>query len=191
MPPQPTAAPQAPSSTIGQPKAGQFETSPPSSSPSLLGTYMAALQASGANRVPGPTPKAAPRAAQQTHIPAFSGAGTHHAATLYFANGSAKIATKDRATLRRIALESRSRGAVIRVVGYASPTAGNLSPAARKLANFNISFRRAEAVRKALIQAGAASENVQIVAASDNSETFIEPSAANDTRPRVEIFLEN
>jgi outer membrane protein OmpA-like peptidoglycan-associated protein len=152
---------------------------------------MAALQASGANRVPAPASKTAAHAAQPTGAPSFAEAGIHHVATLIFANGSAEIAAKDRATLRRIAAASRSAGAVIRVVGYASPAAGNLSPAERKLANFNISFRRAEAVREALIRAGAAPGNIKIVAASDNSERFGVPSTNTDTRPRVEIFLEN
>ena len=53
------------------------------------------------------------------------------------------------------------------------------------------SFHRAQAVGEALIRAGAAPGNVEIVAASDNSAPFGAAATGAAARPRVEIFLEN
>jgi outer membrane protein OmpA-like peptidoglycan-associated protein len=76
------------------------------------------------------------------------------AATIYFGEGAAGLTEDDRAILREVARLHRERGGTMRVVGYASPEASGGDVMARRLANLEVSTRRADAVSRELARFG-------------------------------------
>jgi outer membrane protein OmpA-like peptidoglycan-associated protein len=116
----------------------------------------------------------------------FGAAGSRLLSTILFANGSATLSGQDRANLRSAVDEYKRSGGSFRIVGYASD-ANNRPSAQQRLANFDLSERRAASVANELIRMGARADAVFVEARSDAGVTG---GSASDGR-RAEIFLEN
>ena len=112
------------------------------------------------------------------------------AATVTFAHGGATLRSDDLAAVRRVAEAARG-GGVVRVIGHASQRTANMSMEEHRLANFNVSFERAQAVARALRRAGVDPSRLIVEAVGDSQPLYYEfmPNGEAENR-RVEIYLE-
>lgn len=110
---------------------------------------------------------------------------------IYFAHGSAALDANDRAVLRDIVALHRQRGGSIRVVGHASARTGPADPVRHRMANFEISQLRANAVAAEIVALGAERDKVRAEARADTQPVYHEfmPTGEAGNR-RAEIFLE-
>jgi len=108
-----------------------------------------------------------------------------------FANGSAQLNAKSRAIVRKAAKAYKARGkGVIRVVGHASHRTQDLPIARHRMANFNVSLDRANAVARELMRQGVKASVVRVEAKSDSDPVFYEYMPAGEAENRrTEIFL--
>ncbi len=165
------------------------------------------IQAGPVQAAPEPEPastqiaQTAPATQQRFQFPQFQGGAgvvqpgqagrTQLAAIIYFRHGSAALDAQDREILRDIAALQRLRSGKIRVVGHASAHPGTVTQVKHRLANFEISLKRANAVVAMLISLGVAREAVQGEAKGDAQPVYHEfmPTGEAGNR-RTEIFLE-
>ncbi|WP_337996251.1 OmpA family protein [Oleispirillum naphthae] len=112
------------------------------------------------------------------------------AATVPFGHGSAHLSSADLAALRGIAAEYKKTGGAVTVVGHASSRTGDMSAVSHKIANFDISARRAESVALALAKLGVPARAIYVGAVADAEPVYQEvmPSGEAYNR-RTEIFL--
>lgn len=111
------------------------------------------------------------------------------AETVYFADGSSKIAQNDRHKLRLLAEKLKAKNASVSIYGYASSRTKDTDLATHKLINFNISAQRADEVALLLQKFGVAAENINIEALSDSKPAYLEIMPKNESlNRRVEIF---
>jgi len=112
------------------------------------------------------------------------------AATVPFAHGSAHLSSADMAALRDVVAAYKKTGGAVTVIGHASSRTGDMSVVAHKIANFDISTRRAETVAKALSKLGVPARAIYVGAVSDAEPVYQEvmPSGEAYNR-RTEIFL--
>lgn len=112
------------------------------------------------------------------------------AATVPFGHGSAHLSSADLAALRGVVSEYKKTGGAITVVGHASSRTGDMSAVAHKIANFDISARRAETVALALAKLGVPARAIYVGAVADAEPVYQEvmPSGEAYNR-RTEIFL--
>lgn len=110
--------------------------------------------------------------------------------TIYFDNGSSVIKSDYSRNIKNIAKVAKEKGATVYVLGFASSRTRNTDYVTHKMANFNVSLARAEAVADALIKAGVKSDNVLIEALSDTRPAYLEvmPEGERLNR-RVEVYL--
>jgi outer membrane protein OmpA-like peptidoglycan-associated protein len=130
-----------------------------------------------------PVAATAPTSEQRPAATAFAAGAAGRLATLRFASGSARLAEADLAAIRQSADSIRSTGARTRVVGYAPPDGRGGATEQRRLADFNLSLDRAEAVARELVRLGVQPGQIMVEGRADSS------AAAGG--PRAEIFLEN
>ncbi len=104
-------------------------------------------------------------------------------ATIRFADGSARISGDERASLEQAAQLAQSRNARLKVVGYASAGGRQAGLERLKLANFNMSMDRAEAVARELVRLGVNPALIVVEAKPD--------AAAGADGTKAEIYLEN
>lgn len=114
------------------------------------------------------------------------------AAIIFFSHGSSELDPRDRGVLRDVAALQQQRGGSLRVVGHASSRTHNATPDAHRVANFEMSLTRANAVLEELLQLGVAADSAHAEAVGDAEPVYHEfmPSGEAGNR-RVEIFLEN
>ena len=112
-------------------------------------------------------------------------------ATIQFANGSAKLSASDMRILQQVRKLAAERGGQIRIVGHASSRTRNLDPVTRKMANFEISIKRADKVAGELVRLGLKKDSLLIGAVSDIMPQYYEymPSGEAGNR-RTEIYLD-
>jgi outer membrane protein OmpA-like peptidoglycan-associated protein len=124
-------------------------------------------------------------------MPGPAAAGAHLVAVIYFGHGSARLDANDRGVLRDIVALHRQRGGAIRVVGHASAHTGVVDQIRHRMANFEMSLKRANAVAAGLVALGVAEEEVRAEARGDAQPVFHEfmPTGEAGNR-RTEIFLE-
>ncbi len=124
--------------------------------------------------------------------PRLAALGAQLVAVIYFSHSSAQIDAKDRGVLREVVALQRQRGGTIRVVGHASAHTGVVDQIEHRLANFEVSLKRANAVAAGLVALGAAKGEVRAEARGDAQPIFHEfmPTGEAGNR-RTEIFLEN
>jgi len=136
------------------PNAGAPVSSPPSGPPPMpqVAALPPAAALSGAPS--GTSPDQLDRALRQTFPDAASQGIDALAATIYFGAGAAGLTDDDRAILHEVERLHRERGGTVRVVGYASPEASGGDVVARRLANLEVSARRADAVSRELARFG-------------------------------------
>jgi len=125
-------------------------------------------------------------------MPGAAPAQSELAAIIYFAHGSATLNSNDRQVLRGIATLNRQRGGSILVIGHASARTGTADALKHRLANFEMSLKRANAVTAALVALGVPRERVHAEARGDTQPIYHEfmPTGEAGNR-RAEIFLEN
>ncbi len=117
--------------------------------------------------------------------------GSYQVATIIFANGSSKLAARDRRILRQVVGQHKKVGGTIRVVGHASHRTRNLEPVRHKMVNFEVSSERADIVAKELMKLGTSADSLFVGAVSDNEPKYREhmPSGEAGNR-RTEIFID-
>jgi outer membrane protein OmpA-like peptidoglycan-associated protein len=112
--------------------------------------------------------------------------------TVYFKSGSSRVTAAERRKIRRAVELVKGRGGRLVVVGHASSRTRDLDPLRHHLANFRISYDRAEAVAKELVRQGVARNLIEINAMSDSRPVFHEVMPAGEAlNRRVEIVLAN
>jgi outer membrane protein OmpA-like peptidoglycan-associated protein len=121
----------------------------------------------------------------------LGGARTQRVAVIYFADGSANLSGRDQQVLRQVAVLQQRFGGVIRVVGHASSRTGAMDITRHKLANFNVSLARANAVARALTTAGVPGRFLYVGAVSDSQPVYYEimPTGEAGNR-RAEIYMD-
>ncbi|MBO21836.1 MAG: hypothetical protein CMM26_05605 [Rhodospirillaceae bacterium] len=125
------------------------------------------------------------------YVPTSARVAPHtQVATIQFNHSSARLSAKDRAIILTVASDQREMGASVLVVGHASSRTRQLSRARQEVANFQVSFKRANAVAQALIQSGVPSNLVTVEAVSDDQPIYAEsmPNGEAGNR-RTEIFF--
>ena len=174
----PTPAPTPARSQIAQSATGQGQLR----FPQFQGPQFQAPQVQGA-QVQGGGAAVAPR---------LAALGTQLVAVIYFGHSSAQLDASDRGVLSEVVALQRQRGGTIRVVGHASAHTGVVDQIKHRLANFEMSLKRANAVAAGLVALGAAKNKVRAEAKGDAQPIFHEfmPTGEAGNR-RTEIFLEN
>ncbi len=125
------------------------------------------------------------------YVPASARVGLEtQVATIQFNRSSANLSARDRQILATVAAAQRSDDANVLVVGHASSRTKQLSKDRHEVVNFQVSFKRANAVAQALIQAGVPSNRVTVEAVSDDQPVYSEsmPNGEAGNR-RTEIFF--
>ena len=124
-------------------------------------------------------------------MPGPAAVGTQLVAVIYFGHGSARLDANDRGVLRDIVALHRQRGGAIRIVGHASAHTGVVGQIKHRMANFEISLKRANAVAARLVALGVAKDKVRAEARGDAQPVYHEfmPTGEASNR-RTEIFLE-
>jgi outer membrane protein OmpA-like peptidoglycan-associated protein len=112
-------------------------------------------------------------------------------ATVNFGHGSAGLDAEGRRAVREAAAAAKNSGRAVRIVGHSSQRTGNMSFERHLVANFNISLDRANAVARALAQAGVDPARIVVEAVGDQQPLYFEfmPNGEAENR-RAEIFLE-
>ncbi|WP_281018414.1 MULTISPECIES: OmpA family protein [unclassified Minwuia] len=113
------------------------------------------------------------------------------AATILFANNSARLSASDDAVIRQLAANALRQNATVRVVGHASSRTREQAVGAHLLVNLRISADRANAVADRMAAFGVPYERIIVEARGDNEPVYNEamPSGESGNR-RAEIFLE-
>lgn len=153
-----------------------------------IGSRAAPQAASGV-----PDAAAAPSTGQGASLPASAGAAPRQlAGVIYFANGSAALRGDDREVLRGIVALHRERGGRIRVIGHASGQAESGDALEHRLANFEMSLRRANAVTATLVALGVSRARLRTEARGDAQPIYDESTPTGEAgNRRAEIYLEN
>ncbi len=113
-------------------------------------------------------------------------------ATILFDGGSSELSARDGDAIGLVADYIQSNGSLVRVIGHASSPTGANSNAERKLADFDLSLSRAEAVARALMQRGVDARSVLLEARGDSQVQSASASSGGDARDqRAEIYLLN
>ena len=113
-------------------------------------------------------------------------------AIIYFSYGSTALNRNDREVLHGVAELQKLHGGTVRVIGHASARTGTSDSVRHRLANFETSLQRANAVAAQLVRLGVAREKVAAEAKADSQPVYHEfmPTGEAGNR-RAEIFLEN
>ena len=112
-------------------------------------------------------------------------------ATINFKSGSSNLNNSDKRIIDEVVKLYSKNGGVIRVTGHASSRTQNLDRFKHKLANFNISMKRANVVASALIQKGIPPGNLYVGAMSDNEPVFYEVMPNGEYgNQRAEIYMD-
>ncbi|MBT5944910.1 MAG: OmpA family protein [Rhodospirillaceae bacterium] len=111
-------------------------------------------------------------------------------ATIQFSRSSANLNARDRQIITTVASAQRSDDTNVLIVGHASSRTQQLSKDRHEVVNFQVSFKRANAVAQALIQSGVPSNRVTVEAVSDDQQVYSEsmPNGEAGNR-RTEIFF--
>lgn len=119
-------------------------------------------------------------------------AGATKVATIRFTNGSASLDTQDRKILSEVAQLQKNQNGTLRIIGHASQRTRNMDPVLHKMANFEVSIKRADEVVQELKRLGVSEDRILTAAVGDNAPEYLEvmPSGEAGNR-RTEIYLSN
>jgi outer membrane protein OmpA-like peptidoglycan-associated protein len=125
--------------------------------------------------------------------PSFGALGSpRKVAVVLFDAGSSQLDPAQLGRLRPIVRELHDHGGTLQVVGHAARAEDGGEGGARKLAAFDLSLDRANAVARALIEVGAKSSEVIVSAEGDSASA---PSAGGVSGPaadrRADVYLED
>jgi len=111
-------------------------------------------------------------------------------ATIQFNRSSANLSARDQQIIATVASAQRSDDTNVLIVGHASSRTQQLPKARHEVVNFQVSFKRANAVAQALIRSGVPSNRVTVEAVSDDQQVYSEsmPNGEAGNR-RAEIFF--
>lgn len=125
------------------------------------------------------------------YVPASARVGREtQVATIQFNRSSANLSARDRQIISTVASAQRSDDADVLIVGHASSRTQQLSKDRHELVNFQVSFKRANAVVQALIQSGVPSNRVTVEAVSDDQPVYSEAMPFGEAgNRRTEIFF--
>ncbi|MBK1668743.1 hypothetical protein CKO28_11955 [Rhodovibrio sodomensis] len=151
----------------------------------------ASRESDGAIAAPGPSVGQSRTLSRQDAGGQPTAGGSRRVAVIYFGHGSAKLQDRDRQVLRKVARIHERQGRDLRVVGHASKRTAAMDPVDHRMANFNASLSRAQAVVDALVSMGVPREAIQLEARGDNDPVYHEfmPTGEAGNR-RAEIFLQ-
>jgi outer membrane protein OmpA-like peptidoglycan-associated protein len=172
--------PQLAPSRDGQP----VEVVAPSAERSRAG---GAPQSAQATTTVGTSMKDARRASSRM----VSGAG-ERIAVVYFRHGSHRLGSIDRQVLRKVAALYRKRGGHLRIVGHASSRTATLDPIAHRVANLDVSLKRAETVADALVGLNVPRQDIRVEARANREPVYHEfmPTGEAGNR-RAEVYVEH
>lgn len=112
-------------------------------------------------------------------------------ALIFFRYGSAGLSRNDVNVLKEVVRLHRERGGLVRVIGHASQNTGGGDAVKQRLANFNISLARANAVARELSRLGVPIDQVQVAAAGAQQPIYYESTPTGEAgNRRVEIYLD-
>ncbi len=112
------------------------------------------------------------------------------AASVPFGHGSSHLSAGDTALLKSVVAQFKKSGGAITVVGHASSRTGDMSALDHKIANFEVSVRRAQAVAQALVKMGVPARSIFVGAVSDNEPVYREVMPEGEAyNRRTEVFL--
>ena len=100
--------------------------------------------------------------------------------SIFFGLGSIRLKSDDLSVIKQVAHVHRQRGGDVLIIAHASSRFRKASRIAARLGNFDLSLRRARAIRQALIRQGLRGKRIRIVARGDGEAQ----SAPN--RPEIE-----
>lgn len=116
--------------------------------------------------------------------------GSYQAGVIRFSIGSSQLSGADQGVIRELVPLIREYNATVEIVGHASSRTRNMDPAEHKLINFEVSLKRANAVAQALINAGAPSDRISVVAVGDSQPVSSEAMPLGEAENRrAEIYL--
>lgn len=116
--------------------------------------------------------------------------GSYQAGVIRFSTGSSQLSGADQGVIRELVPLIREYNATVEIVGHASSRTRNMDPAEHKLINFEVSLKRANAVAQALINAGAPSDRISVVAVGDSQPVSSEAMPLGEAENRrAEIYL--
>jgi outer membrane protein OmpA-like peptidoglycan-associated protein len=111
-------------------------------------------------------------------------------ATIQFNHSSTRLGARDRQLISTVASAYQQQGGTVLVVGHASSRTRQLANSRHEVANFKVSFARANAVAQALIRAGVSSERVTVEAVADDQPVYSEAMPTGEAgNRRAEIFF--
>lgn len=111
-------------------------------------------------------------------------------ATIQFGRSSSRLDARDQQLINAVATAQRQSGGNVLVVGHASSRTQQLPKNRHEVANFQVSFARANAVAQALIRAGVASDRVTVEAVSDGQPVYSESMPTGEAgNRRAEIYF--
>ena len=111
--------------------------------------------------------------------------------TLVFPFGSSAISPNDRGHIKKVVDIANQKNALLRVVGHASSFTNDMSLMDHQIANFSISWERAQAIAALILASGFDHERLLIRALSDSDPVFPEVMPAGQRgNQRAEIYME-
>ncbi len=111
-------------------------------------------------------------------------------ATINFKSGSSLISSKDIKKIRKVMKIAADKNAQVRIVGHASTRTKDMSQLEHKLANFDISDKRSQAVAKVFVENKFPPSKLTTEAVSDSKPLFHESMPAGTFgNQRTEIFI--
>ena len=111
-------------------------------------------------------------------------------ATINFKSGSSLISSKDIRKIRKVIKIAADKNAQVRIVGHASTRTKDMSQLEHKLANFDISDKRSQAVAKVFVENKFPPSKLITEAVSDSKPLFHESMPAGTFgNQRTEIFI--
>lgn len=111
-------------------------------------------------------------------------------ATIQFGRSSSRLDARDQQLINAVATAQRQNGGNVLVVGHASSRTQQLPKDRHDVANFQVSFARANAVAQALIRAGVAADRVTVEAVSDGQPIYSEAMPTGEAgNRRAEIYF--
>ena len=111
-------------------------------------------------------------------------------ATINFRSGSSSIEGKDILKIKKVMKLAKEKNARVRIVGHASTRTKDMPPLKHKLANFNISDKRSQAVAQVFLKNKFPASMLITEAVSDSKPLFHESMPAGTYgNQRTEIFI--
>ena len=111
-------------------------------------------------------------------------------ATINFRSGSSSIEGNDILKIKKVMKLAKEKNAQIRIVGHASTRTKDMPPLKHKLANFNISDKRSQAVAQVFLKNKFPASMLITEAVSDSKPLFHESMPAGTYgNQRTEIFI--